>query len=157
MPPLPEANTEELEKLTIRERLSAHRKREDCAGCHNKIDPMGFALENYGPTGVWRDKYENGRDVDVSGILFNQYKFKTFSEFKQFVIKEKHRFVRGFISHLLSYALSRELGPADSPALDEMTARAMAGEDNMRSVLKRIAMSEPFLMKNNFKKKVSSN
>ena len=157
VPPLPEANTEELEKLTIRERLSAHRKREDCAGCHNKIDPMGFALENYGPTGVWRDKYENGRDVDVSGILFNQYKFKTFSEFKQFVIKEKHRFVRGFISHLLSYALSRELGPADSPALDEMTARAMAGEDNMRSVLKRIAMSEPFLMKNNFKKKVSSN
>ncbi|MFL2478950.1 MAG: hypothetical protein ACJ0K4_05300 [Verrucomicrobiales bacterium] len=49
------------------------------------------------------------------------------------------------------------MGPADSPALDEMTARAMAGEDNMRSVLKRIAMSEPFLMKNNFKKKVSSN
>jgi hypothetical protein len=157
VPPLPEANTEELAKLTIRERLAAHREREDCAGCHNKIDPMGFALENYGPTGVWRDKYENGREVDVSGILFNQYMFKTFLEFKQFVIKEKHRFIRGFIAHLLSYALSRELGPADSPALDEMTARAIAGEDNMRAVLKSIAMSEPFLMKDNFKKKVSSN
>ena len=116
---------------------------------------MGFALENYGPTGVWRDKYENGRDVDVSGVLFNQHEFKTFLEFKRFVIKEKHRFIRGFISHLLSYALSRELGPADWPALDEMTARVIAGEDNMRSVLKSIAMSEPFLKKNNSKIKDS--
>jgi len=151
VPPLPEANTEELAKLTIRERLAAHREREDCAGCHNKIDPMGFALENYGPTGVWRDKYENGRDVDVSGVLFNQHNFKTFIEFKQFIIKEKHRFVRGFISHLLSYALSRELGLADSPALDKMTAQALEGQGNMRSVLKSIAMSEPFLKNDKFK------
>jgi hypothetical protein len=61
--------------------------------------------------------------------------------------------VRGFIAHLLSYALSRELGPADSPALDEMTNKAMAGEDSMRAVLKSIAMSDPFLQKNNFKRK----
>ncbi len=112
---------------------------------------MGFALENYGPTGVWRDKYENGRDVDVSGVLFNQHNFKTFLEFKQFIIKEKHRFVRGFISHLLSYALSRELGLADSPALDKMTAQALEGQGNMRSVLKSIAMSEPFLKNDKFK------
>ncbi|GIT29731.1 MAG: hypothetical protein Ct9H300mP1_17770 [Planctomycetaceae bacterium] len=51
-----------------------HRKRADCAGCHNKIDPFGFALENYGPTGIWRDKYENGRPGDVSGVLFNQHR-----------------------------------------------------------------------------------
>jgi hypothetical protein len=147
-PPLPEASKEELAKFTIRERLAAHRKREDCAGCHNKIDPMGFALENYGPTGVWRDKYENGREVDVSGVLFNQYQFKTLIEFKQLVLKEKRRFIRGFTAHLLSYALGRELGPADSPALDDMTDRAMKGQDQMRAVLKSIAMSEPFLHKN---------
>ena len=148
VPPLPEASKEELAKLTIRERLAAHRKREDCAGCHNKIDPLGFALENYGPTGVWRDKYGNGRDVDVSGVLFNQHEFKTLVEFKQLILKEKHRFLRGFISHLLSYALGRDLGPADSPALDDMTAQAMKGQDQMRAVLKSIAMSEPFLHKN---------
>tara|TARA_Y100000766_G_scaffold107458_1_gene91912 strand:+ start:296 stop:2374 length:2079 start_codon:yes stop_codon:yes gene_type:complete len=152
VPPLPEANNDELAKLTIRERLAAHRERKDCAGCHNKIDPMGFAMENYGPTGVWRDKYENGREVDVSGVLFNQYEFKTFPEFKEIIIKEKDRFVRGFISHLLSYALSRELGPADSPALDEMTDRVMAGEDSMRAVLKSIAMSDPFLQKKKSKR-----
>jgi hypothetical protein len=148
VPPLPEASKEELSKLTIRERLVAHRKREDCAGCHNKIDPLGFALENFGPTGVWRDKYENGREVDVSGVLFNQHEFKTLVEFKQLILKEKHRFIRGFISHLLSYALGRDLGPADSPAIDEMAAKALQGQDQMRSVLKGIAMSEPFLHKN---------
>ena len=148
VPPLPEASKEELAKLTIRERLAAHRKREDCAGCHNKIDPLGYALENYGPTGVWRDKYENGREVDVSGVLFNQHEFKTLVEFKQLLLKEKQRFIRGFIAHLLSYALGRELGPADTPTLDDLGARAMAGQDQMRVVLKSIAMSEPFLHKN---------
>ena len=148
VPPLPEVDKEELAKLTIRERLAVHRKRADCAGCHNKIDPFGFALENYGPTGVWRDKYENGREVDVSGVLFNQYEFKTVIEFKRLILKEKQRFIRGFVSHLMTYALGRKLGPADSLALDDITARAMAGKDQMRTVLEGIAMSEPFLHKN---------
>ena len=148
VPPLDESNHAELEKLTIRERLAAHRKRADCAGCHNKIDPLGFALENFGPTGVWRDKYENGRDVDVSNVLFNQHKFADFNEFKKLIVKQKPRFTRGFIAHLLSYALCRELGPADTPALDAMTAQAISGKDNLRSVLKAIALSEPFHHKN---------
>ncbi|MCA9217255.1 MAG: DUF1592 domain-containing protein [Planctomycetales bacterium] len=148
VPPLPEVDAAALEKLTIRERLAVHRQRSDCAGCHNKIDQLGFALENYGPTGVWRDKYDNGRDVDVSGQLFNQYEFKTAVEFKQLIVQQKQRFIRAFASHLLSYALGREVGPADSPALDEITNKAMAGTDSMRSVLKHIAMSEPFLHKN---------
>jgi hypothetical protein len=148
VPPLPEVDKEELAKLTIRERLAVHRKRADCAGCHNTIDPLGFALENYGPTGIWRDKYENGREVDVSGVLFNQHEFNTVVEFKRLILLEKSRFIRGFVSHLLSYALGRELGPADSPALDDITAQAMAGKDQLRAVLKSVAMSEPFLHKN---------
>lgn len=148
VPPLPEANEKELAKLTIRERLAMHRKRNDCASCHNQIDPFGFALENFGPTGFWRDQYENGRDVDVSGVLFNQHPFETVIEFKELILKEKQRFIRGFTAHLLSYALGRELGVADSPTLDDITAKAMAGHDQMRSVLKSIARSEPFLHKN---------
>jgi hypothetical protein len=148
VPPLPEVDKEELEKLTIRERLALHRERADCAGCHDKIDPLGFALENYGPTGVWRDKYENGREVDTSGVLFNQHEFKTVAEFKRLILLEKHRFVRGFVSHLLSYALGRKLSPADSPALTEMTKKVVAGKNQMRAVLKSVAMSEPFLHKN---------
>ncbi len=144
VPALPEADEEQLKKLTLRERFEAHRKRADCAACHRKIDPLGFALENYGPTGVWRDKYENGRLVDPSGTLFNQHEFKTALEFKQSLLKEKRRFIRGFAAHLLTYALGRELGVADSLTLDGITADAMAGEDRVRTMLKRIALSEPF-------------
>ena len=86
--------------------------------------------------------------MDPSGVLFNQHEFKSVVEFKRLILQEKERFIRGFVSHLLSYALGRELGPADSPALDDMTAKAMAGKDQMRAVLKSIAMSEPFLHKN---------
>lgn len=148
VPPLPEGDKEKLATLTIRERLAEHRNRADCAGCHNEIDPLGFALENFGPTGVWRDKYENGRGVDATGVLFGKHKFETVADFKQGILKEKHRFVRGFAAYLLSYALGRAVGPADSPALDEITAKALAGNDGMRAVLKSVAMSEPFLHKN---------
>lgn len=148
VPPLPENDADELAKLTIRERLALHRKRADCAGCHNKIDPLGFALENFGPTGIWRDKYENGRKVDVAGVLFDKHDFETVVEFKSLIVQEKERYIRGFNSHLLSYALGRELGPADSPAIANLTAKAMTGEDQLRVVLKSVAMSEPFLHKN---------
>ena len=81
-------------------------------------------------------------------MLFKEHGFKDFVEFKQILLKEKQRFIRGFIGHLLSYALGRELGPADSPALDQMVGKAASGEDGMRNVLKSIAMSRPFLHKN---------
>ncbi|MEM7014316.1 MAG: DUF1592 domain-containing protein, partial [Verrucomicrobiota bacterium] len=117
IPPLPEAEEEHLETLTIREKLAKHREREDCAGCHNKIDPLGFALENYGPTGLWRESYENGRAVDPSGVLFNKHEFETAEQFKQLLVQEKRRFIRGFVAHLMSFGLGRELEPADSPAI----------------------------------------
>ena len=157
VPPLPKPNEEELAKLTIRERFAEHRKRADCAGCHNKIDPLGFALENYDPTGVWRDNYENGRKVDASGELFNRYKFDGAVEFKEVLLKEKHRFFKGFTSHLLTFALGRELTPADSPAIQAITQEALNGDDRFRNLLKRIAMSEPFLHKNTQSKEKNLN
>lgn len=148
VPPLPEPDEERLNQLTMRERFAEHQKREDCAACHRQIDPLGFALENYGPTGVWRDKYDNGRDIDPSGTLYSRHEFKTAIEFKQRLLEEKRRFIRGFAAHLLSYALGRELSVADSPTLDAITERAMAGEDRLRTMLKMIALSEPFRHKN---------
>ena len=144
VPPLPEADEETLAKLTLRERFEDHRKRADCAACHRTIDPLGFALENYGPTGLWRDKYDNGREVDPSGVLFNRHEFKTAIEFKEILLKEKRRFLRGFTAHLLSYSLGRELDAADSATLDRVTTRAMAGEDSLRELMKMITLSDPF-------------
>ena len=148
VPPLPEVDSAELERLTIRERLSLHRERADCAACHNRIDPLGFALENYSPVGVWRDSYANGRDVDVSGTLFNRDSFSSVEEFKSLLIEQKHRFYRAFAGHLLAYGLGRELGPADQPALDQVTQSALDGNDSLRDMLRAVAMSEPFVRRN---------
>ena len=96
---------------------------------------------------MWRDTYANGRPVDVSGTLFHQHSFETLPEFKRLLLQEKRRFARGFLAHLLSYALGRELGPVDSLAIETMAASVVEGDDALRSVLKRVAMSEPFLHK----------
>lgn len=66
-----EVGKEDFEKFTICECLVVYCNCEDCVGCHNKIDFFGFVLENYGFIGVWCEKYENGWEVDVSGVLFN--------------------------------------------------------------------------------------
>ncbi|MBG89796.1 MAG: hypothetical protein CMO80_23260 [Verrucomicrobiales bacterium] len=111
------------------------------------MDPLGFALENFDPTGVWRDKYNNGRDVNPSGELFGQ-QFNTFLEFRELLAREQRRFVRAFTGHLLSYGLGRELTAADSPTLNAIADNAMKGDDRLRSLMKQVAMSEPFRHKN---------
>lgn len=148
VPPLPE-NDKDTAHLTIRERLAAHRDRPDCAGCHTKIDPLGFALENYDPTGFWRDKYENDRPVDMSGVLFRRHKFTNVLEFKDAILKEKDRFTRAFAKHLLAYALGREITPADAPALDEIVSGAIADDYRLQSLIKQIVLSPPFRHKSN--------
>jgi hypothetical protein len=151
VPELPEKPVKKDENLTIRERLAAHRDRPDCAGCHVKIDPLGFALENYGPTGLWRDKYSNGREVEPGGTLFRKYEFKNIIEFKDALLAEKDRFTRAFAGHLLSFALGRGLVAADAPALDRIAAASIAKGYRMKALVREIALSEPFLQ-NSLKK-----
>jgi len=149
VPPLPKPSSEEQANLTLRERLMQHRQRPDCASCHERIDPLGFALENYGPTGLWRDQYENGRDVDASGVLFRKHEFKNIIEFKDAVLQEKHRFAHAFAEHLLSFALGREASPADQQAIEEIVKATSQDGYRLRDVMKAVASSEPFLHKYN--------
>lgn len=137
------------ENLTLRERLAMHRKRSDCRGCHEQIDPLGFALENYNAVGVWRNKYENDRDVDMSGVLFRKHRFNDVVEFKDAILNEKKRFARGFAGHLLSFALGRELGAADQIALDQMTEQTEKNGYKIKELLRAIIFSEPFRTKSN--------
>jgi hypothetical protein len=132
-------------RLTLRERFAEHRKRADCAGCHRRIDPLGFALENYDVAGLWRDKYENGRTVDPSGTLFGRHKFGDIVEFKDALLTEKDRFTRAFASHLLSFAIGREVGVADSLALDQIVEESAAAEYRFKSLIRHVVLSEPFL------------
>ena len=130
--------------LTLRERLEAHRSRPDCAACHASIDPLGFALENYGPTGVWRETYENGHDVDASGVLFGRHAFVDVTGLKQAILAERDRFARGFAAHLLEFALGRQLAPWDEPALDEIVRQSAQGGYRMQEMIKQVILSAPF-------------
>ena len=98
------------EEPTIREKFAKHRENPDCAGCHSRLDPLGFALENFDITGRWRDKYPNGRNVDASGTLLRKYPFADPAKFKQSIVQEDKRFAKAFTSHLLRFA-----SPANSP------------------------------------------
>ena len=143
VPPLPNEEKED-EGLTLRQRFSAHRERADCAGCHEKLDPLGFALENFDPVGRWRDEYENGLRVDSDGVLFRRHEFGDVVEFKDAILKEKERFVEALAGHLLTFALGRELTPSDSPALDEVAQLVSTQEYRMKALIKAVAHSEPF-------------
>ena len=147
VPPLNEEHTDTTKNMTLRERLDAHRDRPNCSGCHAQIDPLGFALENYGATGFWRDEYENGRKVDMQGELFHKHRFNSIEEFKDAILIEKDRFTRGFAGHLLSFSLGRELSAADALAVDHMTTETIASEYKLRDLIKQVALSEPFLYK----------
>lgn len=149
VPALGEKPAEGEEHLTLRERLSQHRERADCKGCHEQIDPLGFALENFDPVGRWRVRYENDRDVDMSGTLFRKHPFSDVVEFKDAILAEKDRFTKGFAGHLLSFALARELGAADEAALDEIAAATAADDYRMQKLLKELVLSEPFRSKTN--------
>jgi mono/diheme cytochrome c family protein len=144
VPPLEKPKATD-KKLTMRERFAAHRERADCAGCHAKLDPLGFALENFDPVGRWRDGYENGRAVDASGVLFRKHKFANVVEFKDAILTEKDRFTRGFAGHLLSYALGRGLTPTDAPALDRITAKAIADGYRLQTLIHEVVQCAPFV------------
>ncbi|MEE2942574.1 MAG: DUF1592 domain-containing protein, partial [Verrucomicrobiota bacterium] len=144
VPPLGKSKLEE-KNLTVRERFVAHRERTDCAGCHAKIDPLGFALENFDPVGRWRNSYENGRLVDVSGVLFRKHTFTNLVEFKDALLAEKDRFTRAFAGHMLSYALSRGLTPADSFVLDRITKKTIDGGYRLQTLINEVVQSPPFV------------
>lgn len=147
VPSLGEKPKEGEEHLTLRERLSMHRERSDCRGCHEQIDPLGFALENFNAIGQWREKYENGRDVDMEGTLFRKHKFTNVVEFKDAILAEKERFVRGLAGHLMAFALGRELGPADEIALDSVVEKAAGDGYRMKTLIGEVILSEPFQAK----------
>ncbi len=122
-----------------------HRERADCAGCHIKIDPLGFALENYGPTGIWRDHDASGKEVDPSGTLFRQHPFTNVVEFKDAILIERERFATALAGHLLEFALGREVGAADSVAIERTVQRAAASEFRMQSLIREVILSDPFV------------
>lgn len=142
VPPLNEDAADK--NLTIREKFAVHRENPDCASCHSRLDPLGFALENFDITGRWRDKYENGRNVDATGKLMRKYEYSGVVDFKRSLVKEKRRFAKAFTGHLLRFATSRELTPADSLTIDGIADKTEPADFKLRSLIREVVLSESF-------------
>ena len=149
-PPPPPDDVPEIEPdvtgaTTLREKLIKHREDASCAQCHKKIDPAGFALENYDAIGAWREKYNKSLEVDSSGKLPNGKTFSSPSEFKKLVIEEKTTFVRCLTKKLLTYAIGRKLNSGDRNTIDSIVGEMTRSGKGMRDLIKMIVLSETFL------------
>ena len=129
-------------KGTVRQIFEQHRVDPSCAGCHARMDPYGFALENYDGFGAWRDQ-DNRVDVDASGEIDGK-SFTTPIEFRAMLAGRKDDFRRGFIKKMMSYALGRGMRGYDKPALDAVGAAVQQDGDTVLSVVVNIVKSYPF-------------
>lgn len=143
VPPLNEGDRGK--NLTIREQFAQHRENPDCASCHSRIDPLGFALENFDSTGRWRNIYENGRAVDPSGIFLRKNAFKDVVELKTMLHSDSQRFAKAFAAHLLRFAVARELTAADTPSLERILKNTADSGFRVRDLLREVILSESFL------------
>ena len=132
-----------VEHLTLREKVELHRANPACAVCHDRIDPPGFAFENFDAIGRWREQ-DGDEPIDPTGSLRGIGAFSSSTEFKQRLTAEKERFVRGFVEHLLSYSLARKLEYYDQPAIDQITQAAADDNYRLSKIIVEIAKSHPF-------------
>jgi hypothetical protein len=105
---LDEANSDTKEPLTFREKLAQHAHDASCAACHRRMDPLGFALDNYNAVGQWRLSH-GSQPLDVSGLLPNGESFAGVDELKGILVNRQDEFLRNLTEQMLMYALGREL------------------------------------------------
>ena len=128
---------------TMRERLAQHRANAACASCHNRIDGLGFALENYNVLGQWRDT-DVGKPIDNSGELADGTHFRGPGELREALLARKDLFVRNLTSKLLGYALGRSLTPQDGCTVDAIVDRVREKGYASKSLIQEIVLSVPF-------------
>ena len=146
-PPPPDVPTIEPDirgAVTIREQLKKHRESATCAECHRKIDPLGFALENFDAIGAWRDKYEKETPIDAAGILPTGDAFSNVPEFRKLMVDRTPQFNRCLTEKLLTYALGRELEIGDRPATDKILAELKETKGGLRDLIRLVISSDSF-------------
>lgn len=107
--------------LTLRERLAEHRANPACASCHDIMDPIGFALENFDAVGRWRDR-ENGLTIDASGGLPDGSEFASAKGLEQSLLKRPEQFVATTVKKLATYAVGRPMEYFDGPVIRKVVA-----------------------------------
>jgi hypothetical protein len=149
-PPAPPPNVPALKEneagvapQTLRERLEQHRANPVCASCHDRIDPLGFALENYDVLGRWRIS-DSGKPIDSAGQLPDGTKIGGSDDLKKVLLERKDGFVRFFTAKMLGYALGRGLTAGDSCTVDQIVARLAEENYASQTLIREIVLSVPF-------------
>lgn len=129
--------------LTLRQRLEQHREKPQCYSCHQKMDPLGFALENFDPIGRWRTEVA-GESVDASGELPGGEVIASPAELKAAILKRREQFVRHLAEKMLAYALGRGLEYYDIPVVKKITDTVIKENYNAQTLLNEVVRSYPF-------------
>jgi hypothetical protein len=153
-PPPPPANVPALKEnneggtpTSVRERLERHRTDAVCATCHARMDPLGFALENFDAIGRWRTIDETGKPIDASGVLPDGTKFEGPVEFRAALVARGEEFVTTLTEKLLTYAIGRGLEFYDMPAVREIVRGSTPADYHWSSLILGIVDSVPFRMR----------
>lgn len=137
---------------TIREMLAKHKENGDCAACHKKIDPPGFALENFDPSGRWRTNYANRNKkkrlrVDSSFEMADGKPFRNISEFKKLVLQDKEQLARNVVDKLMTYGTGETVQFADRKVIDDCVRKSAEKDFGFKTILKSVVTSKTFLNK----------
>jgi hypothetical protein len=130
----------------VRERLAKHREKPACASCHDRIDPPGFALENFDAVGRWRE-LEAERPLDASGGLPDGSVFDGAAGLEAALLRRPEAFVAAFAERLLTFALGRAVEHHDGPALRAIVRETREGKDRFSALVCGIVKSAPFRMR----------
>ena len=138
------ADDRSTEGLSFRKQLEIHRDKPSCAGCHAKIDPLGFGLENFDAIGRWREKDVNGKRVDSLAVLPGDISFSSPAELKKLLLSSDDLFLRNLTRRMLAYALGRQLEYYDEPTVTELVGELRENQLNSQSLILGIVQSHPF-------------
>jgi hypothetical protein len=153
-PPPPPPNVPDLEKtgdskdgrmLTTRERMEMHRSNASCRSCHEVIDPIGLALDNYDVTGRWRIK-ENRMPLDTKGKLYDGTMIASPSELRVALLKHPVPLMRSFTQNLMAYALGRRVEYQDQPTVRQIVSNATKQDHRMSAYVLGVVQSDAFRM-----------
>jgi mono/diheme cytochrome c family protein len=152
-PPPPPPNVPELKVEpgamltgTLRQKMEQHRTDPGCASCHQKMDPIGFGLENFDAVGAWRTK-EGGAEIDSSGELIGSGKFNGPTQLVGILMKKQDTFCHNFASQMMTFALGRGLEYYDRCEVDTLSKRVAKDGNKFSSFVTEIVTSSPFRMR----------
>ena len=139
------AAAEEGRFLTVRERLEEHSRNPQCRSCHNVMDPLGLALENFDVTGVWRIRDE-GNPVDPEGMMYNGTELAGPADLRNALLGLPEVVLRTFTENLMAFALGRRVEYYDQPTIRAITREAAANDHRMSSFVLGVVGSQAFRM-----------